>query len=36
MDFVRFHTPEEIDRAIEPQFPETDLVTTKFAENAVK
>lgn len=27
MDFVRSHTPEEIAKAIEPQFPETDLET---------
>lgn len=27
MDFVQTHTPEEIAKAIEPQFPETDLET---------
>ena len=27
MDYVQKHTPEEIARVIEPQFPETDLDT---------
>lgn len=29
MDFVQKHTPEEIAKAISPQFPETDLTTLK-------
>ena len=27
MDYVQSHTPEEIAKAIEPQFPESDLET---------
>ena len=33
MDYVQSHTPEEIAKAIEPQFPETDLETITIIVN---